>query len=87
MYVSLFISQPPQHKSKHKKTLKADKKEAVKNDIRYRTGFPKLSVHGYPLDNYRFARVPPKFSYIFSCKAQLAPTHNLFFITRQPIIC
>ena len=32
-----FISQPQQHKSKHKNTSKADKKEAVKNDIRYRT--------------------------------------------------
>ena len=29
-----------------------------------RSGFSKLSVHGYPLDNYRFACVPPKiFSY------------------------
>ena len=48
-------------------------------------GFPKLSVHGYHLDNYRFARVPPKFSHISSRKAQLALTYNLFSIARQPI--
>ena len=29
--------------------------------------------------------VPPKFSHIFSCKAQLALMHNLFSIARQPI--
>ena len=39
MYVCMyvFISQPQQHKSKHKNTIKAGKKEAVKNDIRYKT--------------------------------------------------
>ena len=36
MYV-FFISQPQQHKSKNKNTIKAEKKEAVKNDIRCRT--------------------------------------------------
>ena len=35
--VCFFISQPQQHKSKHKNTIKAEKKEAVKNDIRCRT--------------------------------------------------
>ena len=37
MYVCFYISQLQQHKLKHESTLKADKKEAVKNDIRYRT--------------------------------------------------
>ena len=37
MYVCYFISQPQQRKLKHKNTIKADKKEAIKNDIRYRT--------------------------------------------------
>ena len=38
MYVyMLFISQPQQHKSKHKNTIKVEKKEAVKNDIRCMT--------------------------------------------------
>ena len=31
------ISQPQQHKSNHKNTIKAEKKEAVKNDIPCRT--------------------------------------------------
>ena len=35
--IYLFYSQPQQHKPKHKNTLRADKKEAVKSDIRYRT--------------------------------------------------
>ena len=36
MYVCMsFISQQQQHKPKHNDTIKADKKEAVKNDIRY----------------------------------------------------
>ena len=35
MYV-FFVSQPQQHKSKHKNTIKAEK-NAVKNDIRCRT--------------------------------------------------
>ena len=30
MYVCFFISQPQQHKSKHKNTIKAEKKEAAK---------------------------------------------------------
>ena len=34
MYV-FFISQPDQHKSKPKNTIKAEKKKAVKNDISY----------------------------------------------------
>ena len=29
MHVRFFISQPKQHKSKHKNTIKAEKKEAV----------------------------------------------------------
>ena len=33
MYVCFFISQPQQHKSKHKNIIKAEKKEAIKNDI------------------------------------------------------
>ena len=37
MYLCFFISQPQQLKSKQKTHLKADKKEAVKNDICYRT--------------------------------------------------
>ena len=38
MYVCMFfISQPQQHKLKHKNTSKADKKEAIKNDILYST--------------------------------------------------
>ena len=32
MYICFFISQPQQHKSKHKNTIKAEKKEAVKNN-------------------------------------------------------
>ena len=36
-YAYFFISQPQQHKSKHKNITKAEKKEAVKNDICYRT--------------------------------------------------
>ena len=44
MHVSMFfISQPQQHKSKHQSTLKADKKEAVKNDILHICKI--LSVH------------------------------------------
>ena len=37
MYVCFFISQLQQHKSKHKNTIKAEKKKTVKNDIRCRT--------------------------------------------------
>ena len=37
MYVGFFISQPQQHKSKQKHILMAGKKEAVKNEILYRT--------------------------------------------------
>ena len=39
MYACMFffISQRQQHKLKYKNTIKAEKKEAVKNDIRCRT--------------------------------------------------
>ena len=66
--------------------LKVNKDVGKVRKFQYsKTGFPKLSVHKYPLDNYRFARVPPKFSHIFSWKAQLALMHNLFSVARQPI--
>ena len=47
--------------------------------------FPNFLVIGTLWTIYRFARVPPKFSHIFGCEAQLALMHNLFSIARQPI--
>ena len=37
MYVCFSISQPQQHKSKHKNTVKAEKKGSSKKRIRCRT--------------------------------------------------
>ena len=48
-------------------------------------GFPNFQVIGTLWTIYRFARVPPKFSHIFGCEAQLALMHNLLSIARQPI--
>ena len=48
-------------------------------------GFPNLQVIGTFWTIYRFARVPPKFSHIFGCEAQLALIHILFSVARQPI--
>ena len=47
MYVCFFISQSQQHKSKHKNTIKAEKKEAVKNDIRCSLGHANNTLYRY----------------------------------------
>ena len=47
--------------------------------------FPNFQVIVTLWTIYRFARVPPKFSHIFGCEAQLALMHNLFSIARKPI--
>ena len=50
----------------------------------YAAWLPSLMGTLWPI--YKFACVPPKFSHIFSCKAELVLTHNLFSIAfRQPI--
>ena len=40
-----FVSQPQQHKSKHKNKLKVDKKEAVKGGIHYIIGHANNSLY------------------------------------------
>ena len=83
---------PRRKKNSADQTRKKNPAKIFKNRIHqvyYGTMFPKLSVDGYSKQGfpnfllmgtlwpiYEFARVPPKFSRIFSCKAQHAYAYN-----------